>query len=122
MGDRANILVKADKKDSGVYLYTHWGRESLPGVLGEALKPKLRWDDPQYLARIIFDKMVGKNQGGECGFGISSQPGDGTDYVLIVDCDAQTITDANLDKPKPKIHRVYTFEEFVASPQMWSRD
>lgn len=120
MGDRANVLVKADKKDKGVYLYTHWHGSQLPRKLGISLGKRWRWDDAQYLARIIFDDMIGELQGGETGFGISSMPGDGTDRVLIVDCSTKTVTDANLDEKKT--FGEWTFEEYLKGPQRWNRE
>jgi hypothetical protein len=122
MGDRANILVKADDKDNGVYLYSHWSGSRLPKILGAALGRRLRWNDTPYLTRIIFDQMVGENQGGEIGFGISSFPGDGMSRVLIVNCEKNSVKEANMDSPSyPHIHHEWTFDEFLESPQEWDK-
>ena len=73
MGDRRQVVIK-DRwtEDKEIYLYTHWGGYRLPTTVQDALKKKWRWDDSAYLTRIIFDEMVGKEQGGETGFGISA--------------------------------------------------
>lgn len=91
MGDRGNIIVK--DRDSTVYLYSHWTGSDLPDVLKSALKRgKSRWNDGQYLARIIFCEMVKGSEMDETGFGISSTIGDGgTD--LVVDVGNQTVED-----------------------------
>ncbi len=88
MGDRGNIIVKDG--DSTVYLYTHWTGSDLPESIKASLKrSKDRWDDGQYLARVLFQDMVGKDNG-ITGFGISSTMGDGgTD--IEVDVDEQTV-------------------------------
>jgi len=104
MGDRANVLVKYDDKDSGVYLYTHWGGSDLPSTLQQALKKRERWDDSQYLTRIIFCTMVGQDWDGTTGYGISSMVGDGDDRVLEVNVEDATVSFGG---------KTWTFEEFV---------
>jgi len=89
MGDRANIKVCGA---GDVYLYTHWAGTELPEVLKSALTRGVdRWDDPQYLARVIFCKMVGTDDS-ITGYGISSKCGDGDDRVLTVDVNTQMVT------------------------------
>ena len=91
MGDRANILVKEDSDDGGVYLYSHWGGTELPLALQNALKKKWRWDDCAYLTRIIFDTMSMGCHGDETGCGISARVGDGGDRILIVEVERQQV-------------------------------
>lgn len=89
MGDRGNIVVIDGK--SKVYLYTHWSRYRLQDDLADALnRGPDRWDDGQYLARIIFDSMTDGHQGEIGGFGISSVIADG-DETFIVDVDNQRV-------------------------------
>lgn len=104
MGDRANIHFKDDKDTNGVFFYTHWAGTELPATLQAALQHNERWDDPQYLSRIIFCEMVG-NDAGFTGYGISSVIGDGEGRVLVVDADAQTISYGK---------QSWTFDEYVA--------
>ena len=52
MGDRANVVI--DDNGSQVYLYTHWRGTELPEIVRKALTKNQRWDDPQYLSRIVF--------------------------------------------------------------------
>ncbi|TMO84850.1 hypothetical protein [Pseudoalteromonas spongiae] len=89
MSDPANILIKRDENDHGVYLYSHWGANTIEKTLQDALKRNLRWDDPAYLARIIFDEMTKGEQGEEVGFGISSYLIEGN--VIQINVRQQTI-------------------------------
>ncbi len=69
MGDRGQVFIK----EEGVYLYTHWGARGLVLTVRKALSKNWRWDNQEYLARIIFDEMIGKDQGTETGYGIGTQ-------------------------------------------------
>ena len=93
MGDRANILIGSSNNDEfrGVYLYTHWAGTELPETLQSALRRGERWDDEQYLARIVFCEMVKGNESGETGYGISVSLGDGGGRILRVDTTSQTV-------------------------------
>lgn len=105
MGDRANVFVR-DGDEHGVYLYTHGHGTVLPGILRDALRRgKGRWDDSQYLARIIFCEMVKNDVKGLTGFGITSRVWDGDDRVIVVDPDTLTVKVRN---------RTWSFEEFCA--------
>lgn len=88
MGDRANVLVIDG--DSKVYLYTHWCGSELPETVKASLKRHARRDDGSYLARIIFQGMMGSDTH-ETGFGISSVCGDGDDRIIEVDVDNQEV-------------------------------
>lgn len=90
MGNRANILVK-ESVDGGVYLYTHSDGDNVPFVLKSVLRRRVRWDDTQYLTRIIFDELTMGHRGDETGYGISSFVGDGSDRVLMVDIKNQCV-------------------------------
>jgi hypothetical protein len=87
MGDRANVVIRddyvRDNDREAVFLYSHWGGYELPEVVRRALARRERWDDAPYLARIVFDTMIGGHQGGETGFGISTRIPD-NEYDLIV--------------------------------------
>lgn len=95
MGDRGNIIVKDG--ESTVYLYTHWTGSDLPAVIKTSLRRgKDRWNDGQYLARILFDDMTGSDRD-TSGFGISSVIGDGgTD--ITVNVDTQTVGGVSFDE------------------------
>ena len=91
MGDRANVYVHHGERP-GVYLYTHWDGSELPAIVVNALhRGKGRWDDDQYLARIIFCEMIKNDVDGETGYGISAECGDGDDRIVDVDTATQQI-------------------------------
>lgn len=92
MGDRANIKIQAVGRPDQ-YLYTHWTGSNLGNDLRKALKRgKELWDDPAYLARIIFCELVQDVEKELTGFGISTAIEDGGDRIWVVDTDHQTIT------------------------------
>lgn len=118
MGDRANVLVKDSDKDNGVYLYTHLSGTELPLDLQKALAKGWRWNDCQYLTRIIFDTMTEGRQGQETGYGISAIVGDGNNRILEVNCETQTVSFSK---------KSWTFDEYIKLSDedvstVWERD
>jgi hypothetical protein len=87
MGDRAQVHIK----DEGVYLYTHWGASKLVDTVKAALAKKWRWDDSEYLARIIFCEMVKGSEMDETGFGIGTSQHEDVFFVVEIDCENQTV-------------------------------
>lgn len=107
MGDRANIKIIDNDNDNPIYLYTQWAGSLLPGMLHEALSMQERWDDPAYLTRIIFSRMIKNSVTGTTGFGISTVPGDGLDRVITVNMMRRSIRVNN--------SRECSFDEYVAA-------
>jgi len=90
MGDRANIVIKSDGEQ--VCLYTHWEGTELPETLRTALTcAQTRWNDFQYLTRIIFCTMVRDRWQETTGFGITQNIHDNEHPIIVVDVDAQTV-------------------------------
>jgi hypothetical protein len=123
MGDRANIFVADDEYESGspvgVFLYAHLGSDALPLLLKAVLKRQQRWDDPSYLARIIFCEMVRGDEAGETGYGISARLGDNEHAVTAVDCGARHVSFCHpdilvSDGIGPAARASFTFDEYVA--------
>ena len=107
MGDRGQVHIK----DEGVWLYTHWGATDLDETVKRAISKRWRWNDPEYLARIIFDEMIGEEQGSETGFGISSKGPHGDEWKIIeIDCQNQTISINEYDGENIK---TYSFDDFI---------
>lgn len=103
MGDRGNIIV-CDRDDT-VYLYTHWYGSELHNILKSALARGVsRWNDFQYLTRIIFCEMIKDDVMGTTGFGITSQMHDGG-TELYVYVDSESVVD--------QAGREYSFKEFI---------
>ena len=97
MGDRGNIgvihrsVVGGEKVVGYTFLYTHWSGSEIQETLKTALSRKLRWDDAQYLTRIIFDTLSTGQQGKETGFGIGPFIGDNSHRILLVDPDRKVV-------------------------------
>jgi hypothetical protein len=105
MGDRANIVLNFGKDYSPIYLYSHWGGNSLPGVLGAALsRGQNRWDDAPYLYRIIFSEMIKEEVNEETGFGISPYQTDNEYDLIHVNLETQQVQIAGT---------IWTFEEYL---------
>ena len=105
MGDRAQVKINMGT-DPAVWLYTHWDGSELVGTVKKAMRRKQRWNDAEYLARIIFCEMVSDQEAGETGFGIStSEHGDLNYPVIEVDCATQRVV---IDGDS------FTFNDFIA--------
>ena len=88
MGDRGQVHIK----DEGVWLYTHWEATELLDNVKRALSKRWRWNDPEYLARIIFDEMVGGYHGEETGFGISTSEHSDVWIIITINCEEELIS------------------------------
>jgi hypothetical protein len=106
MGDRANIKF-VEQNGGTMYFYTHGnGLDFMKDALKAALSKRDRWDDEQYLARIIFCEVVKDACDETTGFGLSTEIGDGEDQVIVVSVKDQTVA---IGKKK------WSFEEFISS-------
>lgn len=93
MGDRAQVVItENDELEGAVWLYSHWGGTDLPSVVQSALKRQERWNDSEYLARIVFQEMIGDDKSAT-GYGIgTSEHGDNEHPVLILNASSMIIT------------------------------
>lgn len=101
MADRANIMLVMPKsygpkqENGGIYLYTHWSGYTFPEKLRLALDfGRSRWNDDQYLARIItsrvFEDIHDDTTGGGVGLTIGdNEPGR---PVIVVDLINNTVS------------------------------
>lgn len=77
MGDRGNIhinqpLAGQASGESSIYFYTHWRGSEICQVLAKALDDNRgAWDNPDYLARMIFNELQGDDRSDK-GFGIAT--------------------------------------------------
>jgi hypothetical protein len=103
MGDRGQVRFiysdyngpaqRLDGNGGEVWFYTHWGAGALWECVASALRRgKGRWDDDEYLARIIFCEMVGNDVDGTTGFGIGMSRHGDVWQVITVDAGNQTVT------------------------------
>jgi hypothetical protein len=88
MGDRSQVVIKSGEER--VYLYSHWGGSDVYKSAARALdKAPDRHSDSEYLARIVFQEMIGENTG-TTGFGIGVSKHLDTEHpFLVLDCDAE---------------------------------
>ena len=117
MGDRAQVFVRSygesDASQKGVWLYTHNGGYALAETVQAALQRRLRWDDREYLARIVFQQMLGKDTG-EYGYGIGDGVhGDIEHPVLILDCSNKRIGFWSTSNTDPASAQWVPFAQFV---------
>jgi hypothetical protein len=91
MGMRRNIALDYGRERK-IYLYTHWGAEGLEDVLRDALlRGRSRWDDPSYLARIIFSEMIQDEVLDTTGYGIAPYVMDDEFRTIEVDLEKRTV-------------------------------
>jgi hypothetical protein len=131
-------------EEAGVYLYAH-GVEDNEVIewVQRALRKKINWDDPPYLARTVFLVMtVDYNEGDWGGFGISNSSTEPA-ILITVSCKKKIVTmrryvayekylknsglfeilEANLEQYPREAHvlqesrviREYTFDQFCDS-------
>lgn len=95
MGNRSQVAIKYNSsKTSKVYLYSHWGGKSIYRDIARALnRAPDRWDDDEYLARVIFSIMIEDDVKGTTGYGIGvSMHGDIEHPIPVLNCQDKMIT------------------------------
>lgn len=97
-----------------VYLYTHLTASALVNDVHEALSLRKRWDDADYLSKIVFCRMVPMEcWQNETGYGIGTTMYADVNLLITLDTVKQVITiQSATDK-----HFKYcmSFEEFVTT-------
>jgi hypothetical protein len=115
MGDRANIIIQYEGGQQ-IFFYTHWNGYRLPDLLKEALvQGRSRWDDPSYLARIIFCAMVHDANDSRTGFGISPRLTDNEHDFLIVDT-VNNLVGISETTDLSAAHTTFSFDGFCSLP------
>jgi hypothetical protein len=97
-----------------VYLYTHDTAHTLVSEVHDALSQRKRWDDPDYLTKMIFCRMLPL----ECwledkGFGIGTQMYADINLLVTVDTVKQVISMQSVTDKFDKIE--LSFDDFVDS-------
>ena len=113
MGCRGTIEIwehGAAPKDEArpVVLYTHWGANEMEDDLRDVLSRKKRWNDPAYLSRMIFCRMIRNDIDGETGYGIMTDNINDAEQEIIVDCNRQEVIVKGWKK-----NTTYTFDDFI---------
>ena len=113
MGCRGTIEIwenGAAPKDEEkpVVLYTHWGAKEMEDDLRDVLSRKVRWNDPSYLSRMIFSRMIRNDIDGELNYGILTDNVGDAQKEIVVDCNRQEVIVKELDE-----NVTYTFDDFI---------
>lgn len=116
MGDRGHIVIEQPRDQPAVVLYTHRSANGLPHLLAQALGKEARWNDPEYLARIIFDQI--SNDASETtGAGIGTELQGDAWRVITVDTDPDDglvrFEEGHGYGDDQYAGLTYTFEEFL---------
>ena len=77
--------VQVIGEHGSMYLYTHDTASTLVSVVHEVLSRRKRWDDVDYLARMIFCAMVPYDKWhDDAGFGIGTQYYVDTNLLIVI--------------------------------------
>lgn len=112
MGDRANIKVYQDDGESAIFLYTHWRGDEIYDVVMTTLLRHDRWEDTAYLTRMLFCELVGDDNAGSNGFGISTSMCDNEHTIIGVNPERQEITFEGRDGT---VIKEMSFNDFIQS-------
>jgi hypothetical protein len=100
--------------DGRVYLYTHHTAHTLVSEVYDALSQQKRWDDPDYLSKMVFCRMIPLEcWKEETGFGIGTQLYADVNLLVTLDTVKQTITIQSASNLHDKFHM--SFSEFIDS-------
>lgn len=76
-----------------VYLYTHNYAKTLVSIVHEVLSRRQRWDDPDYLSRMIFCAMIPYDDWNkDTGFGIGTQYVIDTNLLIVINLERKRIS------------------------------
>lgn len=76
-----------------VYLYTSQTAKSLVSIVHTTLSLNKRWDDPDYLSRLLFCRMIPmESWASDTGFGIGTQLYVDTNLLITIDTLNQSIS------------------------------
>jgi hypothetical protein len=99
-----------------IFLYTHDDVHKLVDVVSNILSKRIRWDDPDYLSRILFCKLIPVDKfHTETGYGIGVQAYDDVRMIITVDTVNLRVRISEYDSVGGVICRGlhYSFEEFI---------
>lgn len=98
-----------------VFLYTHNLAHNTLYVVHDVLCKKVKWDDPDYLSRMIFCNMIPPEfWNSETGFGIGTQMYNDIKLLITIDIVLKKVIITNFEKVNVinrSLH--YTFDTFI---------
>jgi len=114
MGDRGQVQIKSNfQNDGDIWLYTHWDGHDLVETVRVAMAKKWRWNDPEYLTRIIFCEMVKGEESGETGYGIGTFEHGDIWIKVVVDMSRQVVEVFEQELEGWRRKTKQTFLEFI---------
>lgn len=98
-----------------VFLYTHDLAHDILHVVYGVLSKKIKWDDPDYLSRMLFCKMVpAEFWNSDKGFGIGTQMYHDIKLLVTIDVVSQKIIITNFEMQGSLARSLhYEFDKFV---------
>lgn len=84
--------IEISGPNGSVFLYTHDLAVNLIHVVYNVLSKKIRWDDPDYLSRMLFCELIPKKLwNSDKGFGIGTQMYGDIKYIVTIDTERLTV-------------------------------
>lgn len=114
MGDRSQICIKDG--ESEVFLYAHWAGVEIYRDLSHCLQRSgaSRGNDFEYLARIVFSRMIRNELDSETGFGIGvERHGDIEHPIPVVWADGSRRITWRPSSYGSKVPEDCTFDKFI---------
>jgi len=110
MGARAQI--KVEQGPHPVYLYTHWGSGViLKSTQDGMIAGKGRWNDSEYLTRILFDNIRTSGDDPVTGYGIGTDLHGDVDCHVVVDCEERMVSYHKYQNAEPE--KQWSFDDFI---------
>lgn len=107
--------IEVKSQFGSVFLYSHENGDDLLNAVWKVLSKKIRWDDADYLTRMIFCTMVPKEEwDNEKGYGIGPIEYYTASLLISVNTVKQTIYISKYDMINNKFNNTtFNFDDFV---------
>jgi hypothetical protein len=93
MSTRAQVQILSQYDDTSVFLYQHYDGDELYDTVKKSIaRSRPRWNDEEYLARIIFSDMIKDSLTDLEGFGISTSKHGDIEYLIVVNTLTRDVT------------------------------
>ena len=107
MGVKGQVHIE----DDNVWLYTEYEGYNVLNIVEKALRRgRSRWNNPEYLARIIFSEMTRDYIDGLEDYGIGARKHNGVEWSVGINCQNQTVTVTLWDR----FLESKSFEDFIS--------
>lgn len=94
MSTRAQVQLLCPHNKTSIFLYQHYDGDRLYNTVKKSIaRSKPRWDDEEYLARIIFSDMIKDNLTDLDDYGISTAKHGDIEYLVVVNTLIHDVTE-----------------------------